>query len=73
MAVTIPRRGSGAGRRLLAAIEAEALGRGADQILAHAQRRAEWFYAGSWFHAEGETFLEEGIEHVLMRKRLHRG
>ena len=39
-------------------------------MLLHAQRRAEGFYAAAGYLAEGEPFIEEGIEHVRMRKAL---
>jgi predicted GNAT family N-acyltransferase len=70
MAVERRLRGAGAGRRLLEGAEDEARRRGATSVLLNAQRRAEGFYAGAGYAAEGETFLEEGIEHVAMTKRL---
>jgi len=70
MAVERPYRGAGVGRRLLEAAEDEARRRGASEMLLHAQRRAEGFYAAAGYVAEGETFIEEGIEHVRMRKAL---
>lgn len=70
MAVERRYRGAGAGRRLLVGAEDEALRQGAESIVLHAQRRAEGFYAGAGYVAEGETFIEEGIEHVAMAKRL---
>jgi predicted GNAT family N-acyltransferase len=41
--------------------------------IAVAHNRAEAFYAGSGFEPEGETFLDAGIRHVAMRKRIGRG
>jgi predicted GNAT family N-acyltransferase len=70
MAVERRYRGAGAGRRLLEGAEGEARRQGANSMLLHAQRRAEGFYAGAGYEAEGETFIEEGIEHVAMTKRL---
>jgi predicted GNAT family N-acyltransferase len=70
MAVERRHRGSGVGRMLLEAAEDEARRQGAPSILLHAQRRAEGFYAAAGYIAEGETFLEEGIEHVAMTRRL---
>ncbi len=64
MAVERPYRGAGVGRRLLEAAEDEARRQGASGMLLHAQRRAEDFYAAEGYVAEGETFIEEGIEHV---------
>ena len=63
-------RKGGVGGRLLAGAEQEARDRGARQMLLNAQRRAEAFYASNDYVAEGETFLDAGIEHVRMRKSL---
>jgi predicted GNAT family N-acyltransferase len=70
MAVERRYRGAGAGRRLLEVAEVEARRQGASSVTLHAQRRAEGFYAGAGYVAEGETFIEEGIEHVAMTKLL---
>jgi predicted GNAT family N-acyltransferase len=70
MAVERRYRGAGAGRRLLEVAEVEARRQGASSMTLHAQRRAEGFYAGAGYVAEGETFIEEGIEHVAMTKLL---
>jgi predicted GNAT family N-acyltransferase len=63
-------RHTGIGRQLVAEAEREAARQGAGEMVLHAQRQVEEFYAGCGYAAEGETFLEEGIPHVLMRKRL---
>jgi predicted GNAT family N-acyltransferase len=60
----------GVGGRLLAGAEAEAREHGSSQMLLHAQRRAEGFYAAHGYVPEGETFTEAGIEHVRMTKAL---
>lgn len=70
MAVERRLRGSGVGARLLSAAEAEAARLGASTIVVHAQRRAEDFYASAGYMPDGDTFIEEGIEHVRMTKRL---
>jgi predicted GNAT family N-acyltransferase len=70
MAVAAERRGSGLGRELLTAAEAEAARLGARGMLLHAQTRAERFYARAGYAPEGDRFFEEGIEHIAMRKRL---
>ncbi len=72
MAVASSARRSGAGRRLMDTAETEARARGASEILLRSQRQAEPFYASCWFQPEGETFLEENIPHVLMRKAIRR-
>jgi predicted GNAT family N-acyltransferase len=63
-------RGSGVGARLLSGAETEARERGAAEMVLHAQRRAESFYASNGYVAEGETFMEAEIEHVRMTKAL---
>jgi predicted GNAT family N-acyltransferase len=70
MAVEARVRGHGVGARLLAGAEDEARAEGASEMVLHAQRRAEPFYAANGYVAEGETFLEAEIEHVRMRKAL---
>jgi predicted GNAT family N-acyltransferase len=63
-------RRNGVGGRLLAGAEREARERGATEMVLHAQRRAEPFYAHHGYVPEGDTFLEAEIEHVRMRKEL---
>jgi predicted GNAT family N-acyltransferase len=70
MAVDRRLRGRGVGGRLLAGAEREAIHRGASEMVLHAQRRAEPFYAGHGYVAEGDTFMEAEIKHVRMRKAL---
>jgi predicted GNAT family N-acyltransferase len=70
MAVDRRLRRLGVGARLLEGAEREARERGAGQMVLHAQRRAEAFYASQGYKPEGETFLEAEIEHVRMRKAL---
>ncbi len=70
MAVDRRLRGHGVGARLLAGAEREAHHRGAGEMVLHAQRQAESFYAAKGYVAEGDTFLEAEIEHVRMRKAL---
>jgi predicted GNAT family N-acyltransferase len=70
MAVDRRLRRLGVGARLLDGAEREARDRGATEMVLHAQRRAEAFYAGRGYDAEGDTFLEAEIEHVRMRKAL---
>jgi predicted GNAT family N-acyltransferase len=63
-------RGHGVGARLLAGAEREVRERGAAEMVLHAQRRAEPFYAAHGYAPEGEIFLEAEIEHIRMRKAL---
>jgi predicted GNAT family N-acyltransferase len=46
--------------------------RGVRELIVHAQRAAQDFYEGCRFVAEGETFSEDGIDHVQMRKAIVR-
>ena len=70
MAVDRRVRRGGVGGRLLAGAEREARERGAAEMILHAQRRVEPFYAAHGYVPEGDTFLEAEIEHVRMRKAL---
>jgi predicted GNAT family N-acyltransferase len=63
-------RRTGIGRELLAEAELEAERQGATQVVLHAQREAEDFYAACGYRTEGDPFLEEGRPHVQMRKQL---
>jgi predicted GNAT family N-acyltransferase len=70
MAVEKNFRHTGIGTTLLAEAEREALREGVSEMVLNAQRQVEGFYASCGYLAEGETFLEEGIPHVQMRKQL---
>lgn len=59
-------RGSGVGRGVLLALVVAARARGETQVLLHAQRSAEGFYARLGFARVGEPFEEAGIPHVEM-------
>lgn len=69
-AVASEDRGRGIGTALLQAADETAAGTGAGRIRLHAQLAARGLYERSGYVAEGGTFLEEGIEHVTMEKRL---
>jgi len=68
MVVAADRRGDGVGRALIEAAHAQAEGLGATEIVLHAQTQAEPFYAGAGYLPEGARFMEEGIEHIQMRR-----
>jgi predicted GNAT family N-acyltransferase len=70
MAVDASARGGGVGTRLLLGAEEEARSRGAVEMLLYSQRRVEAFYASHGYRAEGEPFMEAGIDHIAMRKAL---
>jgi predicted GNAT family N-acyltransferase len=46
--------------------------RGLAEIVVHAQIPAQPFYGHRGYRTEGQVFLAEGVEHVLMRKLLLR-
>lgn len=66
MAVNRVLRGSNLGRDLLRALSQAAAQRGDHEVLLHAQRTAEGFYARLGFVRRGEPFEEAGIVHVEM-------
>lgn len=70
MAVEERSRRLGVGARLVKGSERIAAERGTPLMVLNAQRRAEAFYAGQGYEAEGETFMEADIEHVRMTKAL---
>jgi predicted GNAT family N-acyltransferase len=59
-------RGRGVGTRLVEYLADVARERGFAEIHLHSQAQAAGFYARLGFEARGETFMEAGIEHVLM-------
>jgi len=66
MAVNRVLRGASLGRELLNALVAEAERRGDGEVLLHAQRSAEGFYARLGFTPRGEPFDEVEIPHIEM-------
>lgn len=70
LAVLAPWRGTGAGRLLMETLLDEARRRSQCDLVLHAQTRARGFYERFGFAAEGEPYLEAGIEHVTMRRTL---
>jgi predicted GNAT family N-acyltransferase len=63
-------RGYGIGRRLMEATEQEARAGDLPRMILNAQVSVIPFYEGLDYHAEGDVFLEAGIEHRTMRKAL---
>jgi len=63
------RRG-GIATRLLGEAEREARVHGARRIVLHAQTYARDLYLLAGYEERGRTFVEAGIEHVAMEKRL---
>lgn len=70
MAVNRVLRGSNVGRDVLRALMLAATQRGDHEVLLHAQRTAEGFYARLGFLPRGEPFEEAGIVHIEMAHRL---
>ncbi len=63
-------RGGGHGEAVLRALERAAAERGDKEIMLHAQRSAEAFYARLGYAPHGEPFEEAGIAHIEMRRKL---
>lgn len=70
MAVADDVRGSGLGRQLLDLLVARADERALPEVELHAQLHARGFYERAGFRAFGPVYLEAGIEHLGMRRRL---
>ena len=71
LAVEPGMRGRGIAGALLALADDVALGRGARSISLHAQTYARRLYLDAGYEERGPEFIEEGIEHVAMGKRLN--
>jgi predicted GNAT family N-acyltransferase len=70
LAVEPPLRGRGIGAAILREAEREALDAGARRISLHAQLAARSLYQRGGYRESGPEFMEEGIPHVTMEKRL---
>lgn len=70
VAVLKEQRGTGAGRGIMEAIEAEARKSGYQGMKLGAQLHARKFYECLGFQAQGEIYLDAGIEHVDMVKKI---
>ena len=70
MAVDLPHRRAGVGGLIMERLEQEARRLGLAEAILHAQTYVKDFYTRHGYAAEGDLFMEAGIEHVLMRKRL---
>jgi predicted GNAT family N-acyltransferase len=69
-AVAAADRRRGIGGALLRAADRVAAQRGAERIRLHAQLSARRLYERAGYVSQGEVFLEEGIEHLTMEKRV---
>jgi len=72
IAVLEEARGSGLGRALVESIERHARQSGLESVRLDAQVQAAGFYEKLGYLAEGEVFIEAGIDHRRMTKRLAR-
>jgi predicted GNAT family N-acyltransferase len=70
LAVDPDRRGEGIAAALLALADRVALEQGANSISLHAQTYARRLYLDAGYEERGPEFVEEGIEHVAMGKRI---
>lgn len=70
LAVDTAARRRGLATRLLLAADAEALDAGARRLVLHAQTYARDLYLTNGYEPRGKLFVEAGIEHIAMEKRL---
>lgn len=70
MAVSARFRRHGVGALLLAGLEERARAEGLAEIELHAQLYVERFYLRHGYARVGAPFVEAGIDHVVMRKKL---
>ena len=70
LAVERERRGRGVGEAILSEADRVAAAAGCERIDLHAQTYAKQLYVLAGYTERGRTFVEEGIEHVSMEKRL---
>jgi predicted GNAT family N-acyltransferase len=70
LAVEHARRGDGVAAAILREADRVAVGAGSESIALHAQTYALALYEAAGYSEYGPSFVEEGIEHVAMEKRL---
>ena len=70
VAVLAASKGCGLGRRLMDALERQAATNGLTSVVLHAQEPVIPFYEKLGYRAEGAPFVEAGIRHRAMFKRL---
>ena len=71
MAVEAELRGSGIGRGILDVLEQYAREIGCESVTVNAQSYVAGFYGEHGYIAQGEPFMEVGIEHLRMTKALN--
>lgn len=70
MAVIKQLRGAGIGRRIVSFLNEELKKMGREQIILHAQYPVIAFYRSCGFQETGLPFLEAGIKHIKMEKKV---
>jgi Predicted acyltransferase len=69
VAVLEPHRRRGIGQRILAALATQAP-QGTSELILHSQCAVEGFYRTMGYERDSDVFVEEGIDHVRMRRPL---
>jgi len=72
MAVAADQRKHGVGALVLDALERMATMRGLSEIVIHSQLPAESFFRNRGYIREGDVFHDQGVPHLVMRKKLVR-
>jgi predicted GNAT family N-acyltransferase len=72
VAVAPDQRRGGVGNLVVDALERMAALRGLTDVVIHSQMPSEAFFRNRGYVREGEPFLDQGVEHVKMRKKLLR-
>lgn len=70
VAIVLAKRKSGAGKALMIAVEEEVARQGFGEIVLDAQIDVRDFYGRLGYANEGAEFMEAGIKHQRMRRRL---
>lgn len=70
VAVLAEHRGEGVGAALMFALEGEAARAGCTTMVLASQLSAASFYERLGYQADGEVFVDAGIDHVLMKKAI---
>jgi len=70
VAVLSSERGTGLGKQMMQAIEQSAVRLGYSTLKLNAQYHAKAFYENLGYTAAGELFVEAGIDHIAMEKKL---
>lgn len=68
IAVMKEQRSNGLGAEIVKAAEKQIVAEGGKSAVIHAQLRAKGFYEAIGYTAYGDIDLEEGVEHIMMKK-----